>query len=607
MLEKEIQVLVNYINQERLLQQAKEVSRYHRIQGSDMYRDAAHACVDTIQSYGIDASIKSYPITHHTFAGPYRLFQEWRCKDAYLDVVYPMHKQIANFKLQPMSIIQKSVACDYRDTPLDVIWMEHGSDEKAYEGVDFHQKILFISEDFHEYDWAIKKGVIGFISDFLREVENVRTREDLYTSLNYTSFWWKDPAEEKKVFGFVLSPQAGDALKEVCKKQRQAYLDKKESSPYIQVCQYIDSQLVDGHIEVVEASLPGKYEESILMVAHLCHPCASANDNASGVSGSIETLHVIKQAIQDAKLLPLDYGITLILVPEFTGTYCYLEEMLKKKKYIAGINLDMIGGRQDDGTGAITITNLPFAIASYEDVYAQQIMQEVSSLPLFKNIQHACVPFGLGSDHSVLNDPLIHIPCIMLGQWPDKHYHTSSDTIDRIDPTVLQFSTLIASAYVYGLARKDTNKTTVLKQIEKQYQQTLENTETTNHYAMHSYYQQVLQKLGNTNATKAIRFEHKEDSRIPKRKYQLPICDMMDILIDNPNLVKQYKQYQKQHPLMQKEYALGQALCDYYMDGIRSIDEIIQCLLYESETLTKESVLAYLHFLENASLISYKE
>jgi hypothetical protein len=41
-------------------------------------------------------------------------------------------------------------------------------------------------------DWAIQQtGAIGFITDFMREMQPVRKRYDLGDALNYTSFWWK--------------------------------------------------------------------------------------------------------------------------------------------------------------------------------------------------------------------------------------------------------------------------------------------------------------------------------------------------------------------------------------------------------------------------------
>src|SRR5699024_10850671 len=106
---------------------------------------------------------------------------------------------------------------------------------------------------------------------------------------------------------------------------------------------WIDAEIHDGSIEVVEATLPGKSEETILICAHLCHPHASANDNASGVSGAMETMIALHDAIAKGKLAPLEKQVKMILVPEFTGTFHYLYDGRKWERYVAAINMDMIG------------------------------------------------------------------------------------------------------------------------------------------------------------------------------------------------------------------------------------------------------------------------
>jgi hypothetical protein len=62
------------------------------------------------------------------------------------------------------------------------------------------------------------------------------------------------------------------------------------------------------------------------------------------------------------------------------------------------------------------------------------------------------VPFAGGSDHFILTDPTVGIPCPMLLQWPDKFYHTSADTIDKVDPAMLARVGVAAAAYLWWFA-----------------------------------------------------------------------------------------------------------------------------------------------------------
>ena len=58
-------------------------------------------------------------------------------------------------------------------------------------------------------DWAIQQtGAIGFITDFMREMQPVRKLYDLGDALNYVSFWWKHIEGEPQVGGFTLSLRA---------------------------------------------------------------------------------------------------------------------------------------------------------------------------------------------------------------------------------------------------------------------------------------------------------------------------------------------------------------------------------------------------------------
>jgi hypothetical protein len=62
------------------------------------------------------------------------------------------------------------------------------------------------------------------------------------------------------------------------------------------------------------------------------------------------------------------------------------------------------------------------------------------------------VPYSGGSDHAYLLDPAAGIPCPMLIQWPDRYYHSSSDTPDKSDPKSLALAVRCAATYASALA-----------------------------------------------------------------------------------------------------------------------------------------------------------
>lgn len=222
----------------------------------------------------------------------------------------------------------------------------------------------------------------------------------------------------------------------------------------------MQSSLYSGHIENVAALIPGQTEEEIIIAAHLCHPKASANDNASGVGVALETARTLNSLIASGELPKPRRSIRILLIPEMTGTYAYLatnEERIPQM--LAAINLDMVGENQDLCKGPLVAEYPPEAAGSFVGDLLAAIMEEVaaesknlagtSSYALFK---HATAPFSGGSDHYILSDPTVGVPCPMLIQWPDKYYHTSEDTLDKVDPAMLYRVGCMTATYVYLLA-----------------------------------------------------------------------------------------------------------------------------------------------------------
>lgn len=453
MLQKNTKLITETVDPGRLYQTLLEVTTYHRIQGSPGFRAAANRVCEKLNRQGINAEILSFPANDDTIFDTYPSFQEWNCNGAYCDIVSPFYRRIADFDRDNISILQKSIGCDYRDNPLEIVMLDKGTEPAAYEGIDFEGKIVFVRDDFNKvYSWAIEeKGAVGIITDYVLHGEFVRDRYDQLDTLRYTSFWWQKG--QKKAFGFVLTPREGDKLAE-------AITAAEAKGESVKVSCYVEAELYDGSIEDVTAFIPGETDEEILITAHLCHPRASANDNASGVTSAMEAIRAIKDLVDAGKLPPLKRGIRILLIPEFTGTYAYLDRIQEgRRKILAGFNLDMVGGKQSGGYGPINITDLPRSTPSFVADLALFVLNEIKqeapqfgggkSVPMFNS---SFGSFSGGSDHQVLTDPCVGIPALMLGQWPDKFYHTSSDTVDMVDPHLLSKSCSIAASYAYALA-----------------------------------------------------------------------------------------------------------------------------------------------------------
>jgi hypothetical protein len=459
-MEQTIQTIEQAISTERMLSVIASLSRHHRLQASAGYRDAAKECLAILQDWGIPARIVSYPAVYGRRYMSQNSFCEWNCTNAWCRMISPDEKTLANFAEDPISIFQKSVPCDYRDKPIDVVLLDKGNQPDAYKDISLEGKLIFVRDDFNAYlDWAIREGgALGFLSDYVVEAEGARSREEMRHVRKYTTFWWTKE-ESIHPFGFVISPEEGDRLAAQCRQIAAAHETDPSKPAYPQVTCFVDAVFQDGTFENVEAFLPGETEEEVWLIAHLCHPKPSANDNLSGVSAAMEAMRIVQETEKKDPSNPLKRGVRLLLVPEYTGTFAYLETVPNVRHVKAAINLDMVGGKQELGYGPLTLSGVPDALPSFSDELASIILQALRRdvagfspeyrLPLFNSAECG---FVTGSDNFILSDPAIGIPTPMLSQWPDKFYHTNGDTSDVISPFLLKKAAACAASYIWLMA-----------------------------------------------------------------------------------------------------------------------------------------------------------
>lgn len=634
-----IRAIKNEVSRERLYQTLAMVCRHHRIQTTRSYGQAALDCADLLNRSGIEAKIISYEMKERTFAGSYRLFPEWNCTNGWCKLIEPETVKLADFKEDPIQVITQSLPCDYRDQPLSIIDMDRGSSPENYEDVDLKGKLLFTHEQVKKYRWAFEQGALGIISDYINVTPFFRSDQDLADIRNYTGFWWDYRENEKKGFGFVISPRLSARLKELCVLQKQRYEKGECDSPYPQAAAYVDASIEEGHIEVVEGVLPGKSDETIMIIAHLCHPYASANDNASGVSGAIETLIALKRAIDQGALEPLEKTIKILLVPEFTGTYHYINKQ-DVSNIIAGINLDMIGAKQEGITGPINLTHLPYASPSIVGELASLLMEEIKQEPscqediLLQNVLTHEEPFGLGSDHFILSDPQVHIPCVMLGQMPDLYYHTSGDTLQRMDMNVLKYSTVLAASYVYLLsntksidaeavydhqcthlmmqaeqkkriARKEGHSESfILQELSALKEFHMACAEDLRHFVKDAPVQEQCARIN--MLLPQTMYENQSETIVLRRKLQDPIESLRSLFLERPDALAWIDVYDQRYAQV-KEKDLCEVLCMYWIDGRRAMHAVIERVEAESGQCCREMLESYLHLLRQLDLLETVE
>ena len=206
------------------------------------------------------------------------------------------------------------------------------------------------------------------------------------------------------------------------------------------------------------------------MVTHLCHPQPSANDNASGAGAPLEAARTLQALIENSKLPRPRRSIRLLWETEMTGTCAYLSTHQDRIPHIvAGLNLDMVGQDQTLCGSSFLAELPPQALASFAGPLLSRLQEEffeeakarggTDSYALFRK---TVTPFSGGSDHYILSDPTVGVPTPMLIQWPDRFYHTTADTMDKVDAHMLHIVGSLAAAYAYWLATAEQAEATWL-------------------------------------------------------------------------------------------------------------------------------------------------
>lgn len=432
-----------------------EIIRFHRIQASPGFRAAAHYVAETLREAGLEARILSYPTDGETTFWSMRTFHEWDCKEATLHLLgedsQPAEK-LADYREEKVAVIQRSAPVD---GDFEVVALEGGAERADYEGLDVEGKVVLTQAPIDRVvDLAIhERGAAGVLFDGMMKAPPVRDRMDLPDARQYTSFW-SHGGESLTAFGFVLTPRQGDALRERCKKAR------AEGKPPVRVRAKVESSLYAGQMEVVEAVIRGETAEEVILVAHLCHPQPSANDNASGAGALMEVARALAACAASGRLPKPRRTLRFLWVPEMSGTYAYLASREQDiPLMVAGLNLDMVGEDQDKCGSSLLVEAPPAAMSSFAPVLARHIRDMLlggakshagqGAFPLYR---YADTPFSGGSDHYILSDPTVGVPTPMIIQWPDRYYHTSEDTLDKVSPTMLHIVGVLAAAYGYWVA-----------------------------------------------------------------------------------------------------------------------------------------------------------
>jgi hypothetical protein len=406
-----------------------------------MFHEAAEYVKNELLKIGLqDATIEQFTADGKTKYWTYTSPIGWTIKSAELYLVEPEEKLIVRYEDVPQCLHTYSKATSPEGITAELIDVGTGTKPKDYEGKDVKGKLVLATgraRTVHE-EAVYKRGAAGVITDTITyEMPNVRESLDVPDAHAYQGIWPSAEELDKVTFGFSLSKRQGNQLRALLAKDKPVKLKAK-----------VDAQLFPGNEEVITATILGKTKpnEEIFLIAHLCHPKPSANDNASGSGLLLEIARTIVALINSGKIEQPARTIRFFWVPETMGTVAYLSQHEDAfSRFVAGINLDMVGQNQELCKSTLNLDRTPDSCPSYLNDYVysliEQSIKEFDTVTAFgpsSTFRYNTTTFSGGSDHAEFTNSTVGVPCVMLLQWPDLYYHTSMDTIDKVSEDSLK-------------------------------------------------------------------------------------------------------------------------------------------------------------------------
>lgn len=417
---------------------ASSISTFHRIQGSPGFREAVEYLKASIESIS-DAKIEmfEYPTDGKIAVGTWQNPMSWEGKTGTLELIEPEVKILADFSAEPISLVAHSTSAEMDS---EVVYIGKGLSPSDYEGKDVKGKIVLtdsLAREVHRFA-CIKNGAAGILTfvppQGVDEIAELR---------RYDAIWPAADELDQAKFGFALKQSDGVKMKQWLEEGKKVRVKAK-----------VDAKLFTGKLQVLSALIPGEDKsKEVWLTAHLCHPHPGANDNASGSAAIMEILRTLSLLLNDEKIPKLSFSIRFIWMPEWSGTIQFIQnqtDLLKRCK--AMINLDMVGADPTKSGSVLHLYRTPHSLPSTLNNVVRYWLQSEAKRKDERRDGGTAAPlpfdysqYTAGSDHFMFTDSTVGIPAVMLNQFPDRFYHTSTDTPDKLDTRQMAYASRIGA------------------------------------------------------------------------------------------------------------------------------------------------------------------
>jgi aminopeptidase YwaD len=443
-------ILLQGLDGEKAKQHVVELSKFHRVQGSPGYHQAAAYVLAQLKSFGFTdktAYIESYKtdgdVSYQTWQSP----PGWDIEAAELSIMGSTEEKLVSYQEVPVSLMPYS---NPGDVTAEIVFVGQGTSDDDYKGKKVKGKFVLATGDGGEVHRlaVIKYGAKAVVC----YPDNARSKEHP-DMIHYTGLWPRKEELKKTTFGFNISNAHGEKIRTML-----------DSGTTVTMHGWVKGTgLTSSTMEVVVAYIPGKSNpaEELVFSAHLDHPTPSANDNASGSAAILDIARTLRQLIDQNKIKQPNRSLRFLWVPEWYGTMAYIDAhrelagLAEKGKVLGNINLDMVGENPELLHSKMYIIQTPYSVPSCLNDVVVNMAEMVDKLNIISPngsrsaFNFRVVPYSGGSDHMMFLDR--KIPSVMLGH-SDYTHHTTYDTPGNVDPTELKRSEMIAAGSLLYLA-----------------------------------------------------------------------------------------------------------------------------------------------------------
>jgi hypothetical protein len=425
---------------------------FHRAAGGREILQAMELIRDRFAAAGLeDVKIERFPV------GKGHSYWSWDpayiCdrEDAYLEIIGPEKEKkiIARLWEAPITLLANSTSTGLNGWSGQLIDVGRGERPEDYAGLRVRGKMVLAdgSSALVHLRAVVERGAAGIL------VLGSGTPDLDHPDKVMAAGVSMGAALENPYFGFALSHRQHLALREAVKRTR-----RKNQS--IRVFARVKTRFRTGHYRALSGLIRGTEQpaKELILVAHICHPKPSANDNASGCALLAEMARTLTTLQKSKKLPPLKRSLRFLIIPEWRGTVPWLYRNRPRiRNMLAAVSLDMVG---EDQTicGSTLLVGSTHGVQqhysghllerSFRWVDAQKTPARLRKDTLFRwRTEHY---FG-GTDHMPFVDPTFGIPGMYIGNLPDHFWHTDQDTLDKTDPNTLERVGTASLAFAYDL------------------------------------------------------------------------------------------------------------------------------------------------------------